>query len=64
VAGSIAIHIMSVEFVGRLATDPEFAPPVTHRAEKKIPHVDLKTGEGDRSVGGSTAVKGWSGFVV
>jgi UDP-N-acetylglucosamine/UDP-N-acetylgalactosamine diphosphorylase len=44
VAGSIAIHIMSVEFVGRLATDPEFALPY-HRAEKKIPHVDLKTGE-------------------
>lgn len=44
VAGSIAIHIMSVEFVGRLATDPDFALPY-HRAEKKIPHADLKTGE-------------------
>jgi UDP-N-acetylglucosamine/UDP-N-acetylgalactosamine diphosphorylase len=44
IAGSIAIHIMSVEFVKRLATDPDFALPY-HRAEKKIPHVDLKTGE-------------------
>jgi UDP-N-acetylglucosamine/UDP-N-acetylgalactosamine diphosphorylase len=44
IAGSIAIHIMSVEFVQRLATDPDFALPY-HRAEKKIPHVDLKTGE-------------------
>jgi UDP-N-acetylglucosamine/UDP-N-acetylgalactosamine diphosphorylase len=39
VAGSIAIHIMSVEFVERLATDPAFALPY-HRAEKKIPCID------------------------
>ena len=44
VAGSIAIHVMSVEFVRRLATDSAFALPY-HRAEKKIPHVDLSTGE-------------------
>jgi UDP-N-acetylglucosamine/UDP-N-acetylgalactosamine diphosphorylase len=39
VAGSIAIHIMSVEFVERLATDSAFALPY-HRAEKKIPCLD------------------------
>lgn len=43
-AGSIAIHIISVEFLGRLATDPRFSLPF-HRAEKKIPHVDLTTGQ-------------------
>ena len=42
-AGSIAIHIISVEFLGRLATDPRFSLPF-HRAEKKIPHVDPATG--------------------
>jgi UDP-N-acetylglucosamine/UDP-N-acetylgalactosamine diphosphorylase len=41
IAGSIAIHVMSVEFVQRLATDPQFALPY-HRAEKKIPHVGEK----------------------
>ncbi|HYE63862.1 MAG TPA: UDPGP type 1 family protein [Phycisphaerales bacterium] len=41
IAGSIAIHVMSVEFVQRLATDPQFALPY-HRAEKKIPHVNDK----------------------
>jgi len=41
VAGSIAIHVMSVEFVQRLATDAQFALPY-HRAEKKIPHVSEK----------------------
>jgi UDP-N-acetylglucosamine/UDP-N-acetylgalactosamine diphosphorylase len=44
VAGSIAIHIMSVEFVHRIATDPAFALPY-HRAEKKIPCIDLQTGQ-------------------
>ena len=44
IAGSIAIHIMSVEFVERLATDPEFALPY-HRAEKKVPSVDVGTGQ-------------------
>lgn len=44
VAGSIAIHMLSVEFVGRLASDPRFSLPY-HRAEKKIPCVNLATGE-------------------
>jgi UDP-N-acetylglucosamine/UDP-N-acetylgalactosamine diphosphorylase len=43
VAGSIAIHIMSVRFVERLATDPNFSLPY-HRAEKKIPCIDPETG--------------------
>lgn len=38
-AGSIAIHILSVEFIAHLARDPAFALPF-HRAEKKVPHVD------------------------
>jgi len=41
--GSIAIHIISVEFLSRLATDPRFALPF-HRAEKKVPYIDLATG--------------------
>jgi len=43
-AGSIAIHTISVEFLSRLATDARFALP-WHRAEKKIPCVDIATGE-------------------
>jgi UDP-N-acetylglucosamine/UDP-N-acetylgalactosamine diphosphorylase len=43
IAGSIAIHALSVDFIERLATDKSFALPY-HRAEKKIPHVDLETG--------------------
>jgi UDP-N-acetylglucosamine/UDP-N-acetylgalactosamine diphosphorylase len=42
-AGSIAIHVISVEFLTRLATDPRFTLPA-HRAEKKVPHIDLATG--------------------
>lgn len=38
-AGSIAIHMISVGFLDRLATDRAFELPF-HRAEKKIPHVD------------------------
>lgn len=41
--GSIAIHIISVEFLSRLASDPRFALPF-HRAEKKVPYIDLSTG--------------------
>lgn len=41
--GSIAIHIISVEFLSRLAGDPRFALPF-HRAEKKVPYLDLATG--------------------
>lgn len=43
-AGSIAIHIISVAFLEKLATDPKFGLPF-HRAEKKVPHVNLATGE-------------------
>ncbi|MCC6951617.1 MAG: UDPGP type 1 family protein [Phycisphaerales bacterium] len=42
-AGSIAIHVMSVEFLGRLATDPAFSLEF-HRAEKKVPFVDVESG--------------------
>ena len=42
--GSIAIHIISVEFLQRLASNPKFALPF-HRAEKKVPHVDMTSGE-------------------
>ncbi|MEK6702942.1 MAG: UDPGP type 1 family protein [Planctomycetota bacterium] len=42
-AGSIAIHMLGVAFLERLATDPAFALPF-HRAEKKIPCVDPATG--------------------
>lgn len=42
-AGSIAVHAMSVEFIERLATDPRFSLPY-HRAEKKVPCIDPETG--------------------
>lgn len=43
-AGSIAIHAIRVDFVEYLATQPGgFALP-KHRAEKRVPHVDLETG--------------------
>lgn len=41
--GSIAIHIIGVDFVGRLNEGGELHLPL-HRAEKKVPHVDLETG--------------------
>ncbi len=43
VAGSIAIHMMGREFLERVNDDPRLALPY-HRAEKKIPCVDLATG--------------------
>jgi UDP-N-acetylglucosamine/UDP-N-acetylgalactosamine diphosphorylase len=43
-AGSIAVHMLGVGFVERLNTDKSVALPY-HRAEKKVPHVDLRTGE-------------------
>jgi UDP-N-acetylglucosamine/UDP-N-acetylgalactosamine diphosphorylase len=43
-AGSIAIHLLAVSFVERLATDAAFALPF-HRAVKKVPFVDAATGE-------------------
>jgi UDP-N-acetylglucosamine/UDP-N-acetylgalactosamine diphosphorylase len=47
-AGSVAIHIMSVDFVRRLNLSEAgvggFSLPF-HRAEKKVPYVDPQTGE-------------------
>ncbi len=44
-AGSPAIHVISLDFVRRLNESPEgFALPL-HRAHKKVPHLDLETGE-------------------
>jgi len=54
-AGSIAIHVISVEFLGRLARDPRFELP-WHRAEKKVACVDPLTGK-PVSVTGNNAVK-------
>lgn len=39
IAGNPAIHLLGVEFVERLATDPEFELPF-HRADKKIPFLN------------------------
>ncbi len=44
IAGSIAIHVIGVAFIEKLATSAEFELPF-HRAEKKVPCVDLETGE-------------------
>jgi len=44
IAGSPAIHCLGVAFIDKVATDPAFALPY-HRAVKKVPHVDLETGE-------------------
>jgi UDP-N-acetylglucosamine/UDP-N-acetylgalactosamine diphosphorylase len=44
IAGSIAIHLIGVDFIDRVANDPSFALPY-HRAEKKIPCVDPVSGE-------------------
>ncbi len=44
IAGSIAIHIISVAFIEKLGTDPSFSLPY-HRAEKKIPCIDIETGD-------------------
>jgi UDP-N-acetylglucosamine/UDP-N-acetylgalactosamine diphosphorylase len=43
-AGSIAVHVIGVKFVEQLNTDASFSLPY-HRAEKKIPCVDVATGE-------------------
>lgn len=43
-AGSPAIHILGADFVEKVNSDPKFALPY-HRAEKKVPCVDLETGE-------------------
>ena len=43
-AGSPAIHILSVAFVEKVTGDPRFALPY-HRAEKKVPCIDPTSGE-------------------
>ena len=43
-AGSIAIHVLAVPFVERLNAGGSFNLP-WNRADKKVPHVDLETGE-------------------
>lgn len=43
IAGSIAIHLIGVSFLDRVANDPKFALPY-HRAEKKIACIDPATG--------------------
>ncbi len=43
-AGSIAIHMLGVSFIEKVNADPSFALP-WHRAVKKVPHVDLRTGQ-------------------
>jgi UDP-N-acetylglucosamine/UDP-N-acetylgalactosamine diphosphorylase len=43
-AGSIAVHAMSVDFVSRLNTEAKFSLPY-HRADKKVPYVEVETGE-------------------
>lgn len=42
-AGSIAIHAISVDFVDRVVNDPALSLPF-HRAVKKVAHVDLASG--------------------
>lgn len=44
IAGSIAVHALSVGFVEKLNTDSRFELPF-HRADKKIPCIDPGTGE-------------------
>ncbi len=44
-AGSIAIHLISVEFVMKLTADAERFGLPYHRAIKKVPHVNPETGE-------------------
>jgi UDP-N-acetylglucosamine/UDP-N-acetylgalactosamine diphosphorylase len=44
-AGSIAIHVMSVDFIDRLNRSGSGVAMPYHRADKKIACVDLKTGE-------------------
>ncbi|GAB4554820.1 MAG: UDPGP type 1 family protein [Phycisphaerales bacterium] len=44
-AGNIAIHLISVDFIERLNTQPGGFGLPFHRAEKKVPCVDPDTGE-------------------
>lgn len=44
-AGSIAIHIISTAFIRRLTSGGVGGGLPFHRAEKKVPHIDLITGQ-------------------
>lgn len=44
-AGNAAVHVISVEFVKRLNSGGAGLAMPYHRAEKKVPHVDLVTGQ-------------------
>lgn len=44
IAGSIAIHMIGVDFIEKVNSDPAFSLPY-HRADKKVPHIDLSTGQ-------------------
>lgn len=44
IAGSIAIHMIGVEFIEKVNSDPAFSLPY-HRADKKVPCIDLATGK-------------------
>jgi UDP-N-acetylglucosamine/UDP-N-acetylgalactosamine diphosphorylase len=43
-AGSIAVHVIGVKFVQQLTADAHHFGLPYHRADKKVPYVDLKTG--------------------
>ncbi|MEM9066046.1 MAG: UDPGP type 1 family protein [Planctomycetota bacterium] len=43
-SGSPAIHMFSRSFLERITSEPDFELPF-HRADKKVPHVDLETGD-------------------
>ena len=43
IAGSVAIHMMSVAFVRRLTADRHHFALPQHRAEKKVPYIDLES---------------------
>jgi len=42
--GSIAIHVIGVEFIRKLTDHPLGSILPWHRASKKVPHIDLATG--------------------
>jgi len=44
-AGSIAIHLLSTRFVSDLTSGEERLRLPWHRAKKKVPHVDIRTGK-------------------
>jgi len=44
-AGNIAIHMLSVDFVESLTNDSSAFGLPYHRADKKVPYIDLETGE-------------------